>query len=126
MFNRKMAKFRPRHTPGKMNKTEEDYSLVLQAEKDAEEIHDFMFEPIKLKLADLCYYSPDFMVLSNDGFIEFHEVKGTKSNGKILAEEKAIVKIKTAAEQFWMFKFKIVGKLSKKNGGGWMERKFNW
>ena len=93
------ARSRPRHEPGKMNKTEEKYAWILASEKNAGKIEHWEFEPIKFRLAKRTYYTPDFMVVKN-GFIEIHEVKG---GGPI--EDDSLVKFKTAAEKFWMFKF---------------------
>jgi hypothetical protein len=64
------------------------------------EIQAYRFEPIKLRLADRTFYTPDFMVIRDDQ-IEFHEVKG-------FWEDDARVKIKVAAEMFPEFLFVAV------------------
>lgn len=88
---------RPRHTPGKMNKTEEKYAGYLEARKRAGEIVRWVFEPFKFRLADNTFYSPDFMVVTSEQ-IEIHEYKGHW-------EDDARVKIKVAAELFPEFQF---------------------
>jgi len=88
---------RPRHAPGKMNKSEEKYSSYLDARKRMGEIIRWVFEPFKLRLADNTFYSPDFMVVTAEQ-IEIHEYKGHW-------EDDARVKIKVAAELFPEFQF---------------------
>ncbi|MBA59656.1 MAG: hypothetical protein CMQ40_10875 [Gammaproteobacteria bacterium] len=84
-----------------MNKTEARYSLLLEEEKRAGRIQWFAFEAVKLRLADRTFYTPDFLVMLEDGTLEFHEVKG-------FWEEDARVKIKVAAETFPLFRFVAV------------------
>lgn len=88
-----------RHAPGTMNKTEAAYAAHLQTLVHAGEIVAYWFEPMKLRLATLTHYTPDFVVLHNDGMLEFAEVKGG------MIEDDAMVKFKVAAETYWMFKF---------------------
>jgi len=76
-----------------MNGTERAYSLILSQRREAGEISAFFFEEFKLKLGKACFYTPDFMVVRNDGVLEFHEVKG-------FWEDDARVKIKAAADKF--------------------------
>lgn len=108
------SKYGKRHKPGEMNKTEGEYAAMLEARKIAGEIIEWSFETITLKLADNTRYTPDFVVVRADGVMELIDVKG---GGPI--DPKAIVKIKVAAERFWMFAFAIEQKQAKKNGGGW-------
>jgi hypothetical protein len=95
---------RPRHTPGKMNKTEVRYAEYLERRKMAGEIIESRFEPFNLRLAPNTYYRPDFLVVTEKQ-IEVHKVKG-------FMEDDAAVKIKVAANIFWFFGFKLV----KENG----------
>lgn len=76
-----------------MNKTEKAYADYLEIKKKAGEVRAYYYEKVKLRLADRTYYTPDFMVIDKDGFIEFHEVKG-------FLRDDALVKYKVAAEQF--------------------------
>jgi hypothetical protein len=48
----------------KMNKTEAAYDALLQVRKAAGEILWHRYEPMKLRLADGSYYTPDFGVLT--------------------------------------------------------------
>lgn len=85
---------------GEMNKTELAYSLHLNALKNAGECVWWAFEGIGLRLAEKCFYYPDFLVMKADGLIEIHEVKGRGSNGHYRAEDDAKVKIKVCAEKY--------------------------
>jgi len=89
---------RRRHVAGQMNRTEHQYAQHLDIRKAAGEILEWHFEPLKLRLADRTYYSPDFMVILPEGWIELHEIKG-------FWEDDARVKIKVAAETFPYFRF---------------------
>lgn len=105
-----------RRVPGQMNKTEAAYAERLRADTS---LAMFRFEPIKLRLADNTYFSPDFMVIAADGQVELHEVKVEKADGSVLMEDDAAVKIKVAAEIYDEFVFKLCSRATKKNGGGW-------
>lgn len=101
---------------GAMNKTEAAYGQHLEALRQAGEIDWYAFEPIKLRLADNTFYTPDFGVMAKDGVLELHEVKG-------FWEDDARVKIKVAADKF-PFRFVAVKAEAKKRGGGWVEDRF--
>ncbi len=90
----KLAKARA-HSPGKMNKTEQRYSLLLNELLRRKIVADWGFESLKLRLADRTFYTPDFMVLLVDGGIEFHEVKST---WQAAHQDDSRVKIKVAAQ----------------------------
>lgn len=111
------ARGRSRHVPGVMNKTEKAYSDELDRRYKAGEIQWFAFEAMKFKLADKTYYTPDFVVLRNDGMVECVEVKG-------FWEDDARVKIKCAAEKFFLFQFIALKPKAKKDGGGWSREEF--
>lgn len=81
----------------KMNKTEGRYAALLEMRKQAGEIQDWRYEPLKIKLAEATYYTPDFLVVMADCF-EFHEVKG-------YWRDDARVKIKVAAAKCPWIKF---------------------
>lgn len=61
------------------------------------------FEPMKLRLAASCFYTPDFAALYKDGSFHIYEVKG-------FWRDDARVKIKTAAALFPMFHFHAASK----------------
>lgn len=90
------------HIPGKMNKTEQRYSLLLQDLVQRKIVAHWGFEALKLKLADRTFYTPDFMVLLCDGGIEFHEVKAT---WKAAHQDDSRVKIKVAAQDHQWARF---------------------
>lgn len=119
------ARGRTRKNADGMNQTEQAYSELLEQRRLAGEIAWWKFESIKLRLADGCWYSPDYCVLLPDGLVEFHEVKAAKADGKPLYEDDARVKIKVAAEQHWQFRFVGAYKLPRKAGGGWVYETFN-
>lgn len=81
------------HRPGVMNKTEAAYGFHLSDLQAKGHIREFKFEAVKLILGNRCSYTPDFMVVRNDGTLEFHEVKG-------FWRDDARVKIKAAADKF--------------------------
>jgi len=81
-----------------MNKAEAKYALELEARRRTCEIVWWAFEPIKLRLAERTFYTPDFAVLKSDGLFELHEVKG-------FWQDDARVKWKVVKEKFWMFEF---------------------
>lgn len=118
-FRKDRTKYGKRHTPGQMNGTESAYAELLQIRKLAGEIIDWQFEAITFKLADDTRYTPDFTVYLADGSMEFIDAKG---GGPI--DPKSLVKIKCAAEKFWMFRFVMEQKQAKKHGGGWKRKEF--
>lgn len=104
---------------GEMNRTETKYANELTVRKLAGEIVDFWFEPFSLRLSSPpegqpARYTPDFMVLMPDGLTVVEDVKGTGPD-----DLAAIVRIKSAAERFPLWKFRIVKQQTKKAGGGW-------
>lgn len=113
------ARGRVRHETGEMNATERAYSEHLDARKAAGEVAWYGFEVIKVRLAKGCWYIIDFMVLLTDGALEAHDVKATTKDGKTLAEDDAMVKIKVAAALLpWPFK------IMARHKGRWFEREF--
>ena len=101
------------HKPGQMNGLETQYAQHLEAKLLRGEIRAYDFEPVKLKLSDGTYYTPDFRVVRNDYAIEYHEVKG-------YWEEDARVKIKVAASLHpYIFRA-----FTQPSPGTWMEERF--
>ncbi|MDR2365852.1 MAG: DUF1064 domain-containing protein [Zoogloeaceae bacterium] len=96
---------------GHMNQTEAEYGNLLAIRKSAGEVAWFLFEGVKLRLADNTFYTPDFVVMLANGEMEMHEVKG-------FWQDDARVKIKVAADRF-PFRFLAMRKRTKKEGGGW-------
>lgn len=91
---------RPRHVGGEMNKLEARYEAeVLKPGVIAGELLWYGFEKLKLRLAKATFYDTDFLVVTKDGVVEVHEVKG-------FLEDDAAVKVKVAADAF-PFVFKM-------------------
>lgn len=101
-----------RRQPGQMNGLEKAYAEHLTTLIAAGEVLEFWFDCVKLRLADKCFYTPDFFVMMADDTIEVHETKG-------FMEEDAAVKLKVAADKY-PFIFKLVKRLAKRDGGGWV------
>jgi hypothetical protein len=99
---------------GQMNKTESTYAEYLSALERAGEVKWWRFEGIKLKLAENTHLTIDFAVLTAEGYIELHDVKGSAA----IVQDDALAKMKIAAELF-PFKFFIVYPRRQKDGGGW-------
>lgn len=97
--------------PGEMNGLEREYAAHLNLRKAAGEIADWRYEPFKIKLAKLTTITVDFAVMLADGVVEFHETKG-------FMQEDANVKLKIVAADLWWFRFYLVKKRTKKQGGG--------
>jgi hypothetical protein len=97
---------------GRMNRTETEFSYILEKQKRDGQIDGWAFEPVKLRLADGCYYTPDFMTwLAQDAWpsfwrIVFYEVKGAH----IWDDSK--VKFKVANEQIQWAEFQMHQKIN--------------
>ena len=107
---------RPRQPKQRANQTEKRYEQdFLWPAYQRGEIWDYRFEPLKLRLADNTFYTPDFLVVKVTG-LEIHEIKGSYER------EDARVKWKTAAELFPWFQFVVARWLGKKKG--WKVEKY--
>lgn len=115
------TKYGKRHKPGEMNATEAAFADELQLRKLAGEIVDWQFEALTFVLAKDCRYTPDFMALHLDGSLELIDVKGSA----FAVDPKSTVKIRIAAEKFWMFEWVQVIRKTKRDGGGWTCKGFN-
>lgn len=102
------------------SKTEAAYAReALEPLKRQGVIRDYWHEPVKFRLADRTYYTPDYMLVLASGIIEFVEVKGRKGAGP-WCEEDALVKIKVAAAMY-PFVFRMVWPAK---GGGWDRKEY--
>ena len=102
---------RGRIRPAVRSSTEALYEQHLAARLALGEIVWYRYEAIKLRLADMTHYTPDYVVMLSTGEIEVHEVKG-------FWRDDARVKIKVAAEMY-PFRFIAVNQRPKRDGGGW-------
>lgn len=109
----KRARGRTKRTPGVMNGLEKSYSQLLEQQKLSGEIVSWQFEAMNIRLAPKCFYKPDFLVITKEGFVEFHETKGH-------FESAAKVRVKVVAEKYPFFVFRLVRKKLKRDGGGFL------
>jgi hypothetical protein len=103
---KRYARASKRRIPGQMNKTEEAYSIILEAKKRNGEIREYAYESLTLKLAKDTRLTVDFMVIASDDTLEMHEVKGG------FVREDAWMKLKIAAQLF-PFRFRLAQYKSK-------------
>jgi hypothetical protein len=96
----------------KMNKTEAAYDAYLWKLRSFGEVLWHRYEPMRLRLADGAWYTPDFGVLTRECLFELHETKG-------FWREAARVRIKVAAAEF-PFRFIAI----KRDGTGWSREEF--
>lgn len=101
--------------PGKMNGAERQYAQYLSTLKTALVVREWYFEHVKLKLADKTYYTPDFVVITDE--IEMREVKG-------FWRDDARVKIKIAAKMYPCFRFLAIKQIAKKDPSCWPVEEF--
>ena len=47
---------------GRLNKTESEFAMILEAMKRKGEIRDYKFESVKIRVGEGCFYIPDFFV----------------------------------------------------------------
>jgi hypothetical protein len=103
------------------NKTEAEYSRHLEAEKQAGRISAYWYEAWKIRIADNCTWTPDFVVIDCDGMIEWHDTKSWWEKAKKVGiEEDALIKMKAVAEMYPQFKVLATWK----RGGVWEQRVF--
>jgi hypothetical protein len=95
-----------------MNGLERQYDAHLWLLRHSGAVLWHKYEGIKLRLAEKTFLTVDFAVLTKDGFLEMHEVKGHW-------EDDARVKIKVAAA-IYPFRFLAVTKA----GNGWKVEEF--
>lgn len=100
------------------NKTETEYAAFLEALRKSGQIQSYTWEGIKLRVTDAflskrlktTWYTPDFLVMAEDGTLECHECKGA------YITEAGLLRFKAAASAF-PFRFVLAQKLPKSQGG---------
>ena len=107
------AKARKAKFPAGIDSTYElEYLRILEDLRYCGHIADFRLKPGSIRLAKGCHYEPDFLVVQNDGTLEYHEVKGPTRFAA-----KSITKIKVASALLPWFGFVLVtGKSAKAKG----------
>lgn len=99
---------------------EVEYAKRLDAERAAGRISEWRYEPMRLLLArpkggkGQWTYTPDFLVVNNDGTMDFHEVKGK-------VERSDEQRLKAAAETYPWYGWLMV----RKRGRSWEETWFS-
>jgi hypothetical protein len=85
------------------NKLERRYAeTVLAPELAKGTLKAWWYEPLKLRLAKACFYTPDFLLQYADDHLQMHETKGG------FWRDDARVKIKVAARLYPCFTFRAV------------------
>jgi hypothetical protein len=113
----------PTHEPGTVDGVAEPYletfdsadekqfADYLDQQKLGRHIIEWSYKPVRLRIGDGIYYTPDFRVVFNDRTVTYYEIKG-------FMREAARVRIHAAAERH-PHQFIMVRKRPKKHGGGW-------
>ena len=91
-----------------MNRLEAAYADRLTLLLHTHNIAAWWYQPLKFRLADRTYYTPDFLVQRCDGTLELHETKGWM-------RDDANVKLKVTAALYWLFPVYLV----KQTRGAW-------
>lgn len=105
-----------RRKRGEMNRNEQRWADALTSD---ENVYQWWYEPFSLRLShpetgQPATLTPDFLVLLLDGTTYVDDVK---SGG--MDDKASIVRMKTAAELFPLWRFRLVKPRRKKDGGGW-------
>ncbi len=106
-------------TRGRMNKTEASYAEHLEAQKQAQEILDYTFERVKLRLTDplpgerAVWFTGDFLILDNDRQHWLDDVKGSGPDN-----DASVLRVKTCHLAWPWWKYRIV----RRRGGAWQFR----
>jgi hypothetical protein len=103
---------RPTTTEERLNKTEKSCLLWLRCLK----VPGLQIQAVTFLLAADCRFTPDFSWFDENRRWTFGDCKGTRSDGKILIEEDAAIKLRTAARTFPWLRFV---KLWVPKGGAW-------
>ena len=106
---------RPRQDAGGPNKTEARFraEVIERLGTPTCEVLAVAFASVKLRLADRTWYTPDFVVWTDDG-AHVYEVKGS---WKSPHQEDSRVKLKVAAELYPQFQF--FAAVPNRDTGGW-------
>lgn len=92
------AKARPFDPAADLNGEERAYHAHLERELLLGRIQGFAIEPFSVRIGYRCFYLPDFVVITNEGYIELHDVKAKWSKAKSPhVEDDAQVKMKAVA-----------------------------
>jgi len=98
----------PSHTPGQMNTLEREYADYLDMQVRLGEVVRWWFECVKIRIAERCWLTPDFLIEFPNGKFELHDSKG-------FVREDAKIKAKVVADKYPFPVFFV----EKCKGGGW-------
>ena len=102
-----------------MNKTEAKFAEFLSGRTD---VVSWKFEACKFKLANNCWYTPDFAVELADGTMRLIDVKAVyRGQNTPHAEDDALVKLKVVGEEYGHW-YDVV--MVWWQDGRWHERRF--
>lgn len=113
----------PTHDPGTMDEIaepyrekfdsndEKEFADYLDQQKLGGHILEWAYKPVRLRIGDGAFYSPDFRVVWANRSTTYYEIKG-------FLREAARVRLRVAAERH-PSRFVMVRKRSKRDGGGW-------
>lgn len=76
------------------------YLRLLEEQHRKQEIRSFYLKPGSLRTGTGVRYEPDFMIITNEGYVEYHEIKGATRFAS-----KGISKFKMVAHLFPDFSF---------------------
>ena len=111
------------HSVDTMNKTEGAYADILEARRIVGEVQSWTLHGITVTLAPGCRYTPDFLVVLHDGSRQAIEIKACDKDGRVLAHDDSIVKLKTAAAdpryRYPWIRWKLAGR---HRDGSWVEK----
>lgn len=94
---------KPARPPGIDSTAEQQYLERLENQKRLGQIRNFYLKPGTFRTGNGTSYAPDFMVIQNDGTLEYHEVKG-----KHRFAQKGISKLRMVAHLFPDIQFVLV------------------
>lgn len=108
------VKTQPSKDEAGLNKLEQAWLEVLRRRMNDGAVRHIGIQDHGLKIGDHCRYHPDFMTIDTEGQITFWETKG-------FMRDDAQVKIKVAARTFPFYRFVLVKRRTKAQGGGFEE-----
>ena len=87
--------------PPKMTGPERKHAAMLDRLDKLDFIQCWFFEQFKLKIGHNCWWLPDFMLIGQTGYVQFHEIKGQ------YIREDSVIKFKAAQDKYPFFGFEM-------------------
>lgn len=108
----------------RMNGEEQLFAERLDALLAKGEILRWDFEPMKFRVSGIQnWYTPDFVVVNRDVTFSCYDVKGRSWKGQ-RGNDRQLVKIKGVASSWPQFRWFLVARKLKREGGGWKVTEF--